>query len=280
MSIPTVLFARIGEWISSALKLYGALGLSLIGHAALIGGSTLYYSNPIRQSNITKSDELIVNLVSLGPSHPSMSSSSPLMHASSPTTSHVELASQAKAAYIMTKSSIKRKHEEMKGIDQAILLTDSRAQKNLVKVKEVTTPAPLPMDEGTDRAADTLAIIQSPELSSAYKYVPENTAMHQFPVARVNDSITLLDAPHPHFSPAPEYPDEARWEEREGRTALRFRLHPDGSVGETQVVDSSGHADLDAVALATLRQWRFKPPGDTSPSPESWYRYAFRFALR
>lgn len=277
MSIPTVLFTRIGEWISSALKLYGALGLSLIGHAALIGGSTLYYSNPIRQSNATKSDELIVNLVSLRPSHPSMSSSSPLMHVGS-SAPHVESPPQAKTAYIMTKPSIKRKHEEMKSIDQAILLTDSLAQKNLVKV--VTTPVPVSMDEGTARPATNVAIIQSPELSSTYKYVPENTALHPSPMAQVTDAITLLDAPRPHFAPAPDYPDEARWEEREGRTVLRFRLHPGGSVGETQVVDSSGHADLDTAALATLRQWRFKPPGDTSTSPESWYRYAFRFALR
>lgn len=279
MSIPTVLFTRIGEWISSALKLYGALGLSLIGHAALIGGSTFYYSNPIRQFNTTKSDELIVNLVSLRPSHPSISSSSSsLMHASSATIPHGESPPQAKTAHIMTKPSIKRKHEETKSIDQAILLTDSLAQRNLVKV--VITPAPVSMDEGTDRPATNVAIIQSSELSSTSKYVSENTALHHSPMALVTDPIILLDAPNPHFAPAPDYPDEARWEEREGRTALRFRLHPDGSVAETQVVDSSGHADLDAAALATLRQWRFKPAGDISPSSESWYRYAFRFALR
>jgi TonB family protein len=88
----------------------------------------------------------------------------------------------------------------------------------------------------------------------------------------------LLDAPRARFAPAPDYPDEARWEGREGRVLLRFRVRADGRVGEADVVSSSGHADLDAAAVATLRRWSFSASGDVAP--EAWYRHAFRFALR
>jgi TonB family protein len=90
--------------------------------------------------------------------------------------------------------------------------------------------------------------------------------------------VDLLDAPRARFAPAPDYPDEARWEGREGRVLLRFRLRADGRVDETDVVSSSGHKDIDAAALATIRRWSFTPPGAAAVA-EAWYRHAFRFAL-
>jgi protein TonB len=90
--------------------------------------------------------------------------------------------------------------------------------------------------------------------------------------------MDLFDAPRARFAPAPYYPDEARWEGREGRVVLRFRLRADGRVGEADIVTTSGHADLDAAALATIRGWSFSAPSGLAP--EAWYRHAFRFALR
>ena len=90
--------------------------------------------------------------------------------------------------------------------------------------------------------------------------------------------VDLLDTTHARFAPSPIYPEEARWEGREGRVLLRFRLRADGRVAEAVVLGSSGHADLDAAALATIRHWSFGTPGGTATAV--WYRHTFRFALR
>lgn len=89
---------------------------------------------------------------------------------------------------------------------------------------------------------------------------------------------TPYPAPKALHSPAPEYPEEARWEKRMGLATLGFRVEADGSVAEVRMLHSSGHADLDAAAVESLRHWRFVfPTGGVGPA--SWYRYLFRFEL-
>ncbi|MDP1924380.1 MAG: energy transducer TonB [Thiobacillus sp.] len=84
-------------------------------------------------------------------------------------------------------------------------------------------------------------------------------------------------APKVLRSIAPEYPEEARWEKRTGLATLGFRVEADGSVVDVRMLHSSGHADLDAAAVESLRHWRFVLP--TGGAPASWYRYLFRFEL-
>lgn len=80
------------------------------------------------------------------------------------------------------------------------------------------------------------------------------------------------------YSPLRKYPEEARWEGRTGQGSLGFRLKSDGSVDpEIKILRSSGHADLDATAVESLRRWRFAPPPGAAPS--SWYHYPFRFGI-
>lgn len=87
-----------------------------------------------------------------------------------------------------------------------------------------------------------------------------------------------FNVPKVLYSPLRKYPEEARWERRTGQGSLGFRLKADGSVdGEIKVLRSSGHADLDATAIESLRRWRFSPPPGAAPS--SWYRYPFRFEI-
>lgn len=86
-----------------------------------------------------------------------------------------------------------------------------------------------------------------------------------------------LDAPVPSFAPAPDYPEEARWERRVGRALLAFQLRADGSATQIRLLASSGHADLDGAALESLKQWRFNQPSGATAA--AWYKYAFRFEL-
>jgi protein TonB len=102
-------------------------------------------------------------------------------------------------------------------------------------------------------------------------------ASHPAPGIPAGTLASPLPAPKAVRTPAPEYPEEARWEKRTGLATLGFRVEADGSVAEVRMLHSSGHADLDAAALESLRHWRFTLPAGATPS--SWYRYVFRFEL-
>lgn len=100
---------------------------------------------------------------------------------------------------------------------------------------------------------------------------------HRVPGDPAGTLALPLQAPKALHTPAPDYPEEARWEKRTGLATLGFRVKADGSVIEARVLQSSGHADLDAAALESLRHWRFALPSGAAPA--SWYRYVFRFEL-
>lgn len=56
----------------------------------------------------------------------------------------------------------------------------------------------------------------------------------------------------------PVYPPRALEHRIEGRVTMKVTVATDGSVARAKVVHSD-HAILDKAALATVRQWRFKP---------------------
>ena len=57
----------------------------------------------------------------------------------------------------------------------------------------------------------------------------------------------------------PHYPALARRLGAQGMAKLRAQVELDGSVSSVQVVQSSGHASLDAEALRYFQQCRFAP---------------------
>ncbi|HVT79757.1 MAG TPA: energy transducer TonB, partial [Phycisphaerae bacterium] len=57
----------------------------------------------------------------------------------------------------------------------------------------------------------------------------------------------------------PAYPLASRQRGEEGVVRLRFTIRRDGMVGEVEVVQSTGHAALDASAESAVREWTFEP---------------------
>lgn len=107
---------------------------------------------------------------------------------------------------------------------------------------------------------------------------PSSENIKKFAEEKANSSPDkALTAPGLIFSTRPEYPEEARWEKRQGRTLLVFQLGSDGSVKEIKLLNSSGHEDLDTAAIEALRKWRFNVPASAEGS--AWYKYALRFDL-
>lgn len=60
-------------------------------------------------------------------------------------------------------------------------------------------------------------------------------------------------------NPKPHYPYGARRRGEQGQVILRVRVSPEGAVEALWVHRGSGHAQLDAEAVRTVRRWRFVP---------------------
>lgn len=63
--------------------------------------------------------------------------------------------------------------------------------------------------------------------------------------------------PAPVESVTPAYPDASRRAGETGRTMVEVTIDEEGAVQATRVVESSGHAALDAAAEAAAKAWRF-----------------------
>ena len=62
------------------------------------------------------------------------------------------------------------------------------------------------------------------------------------------------------FSPQPDYPHVAWVNGWQGTGVFVMRIQiKSGRVKEVSVSRTTGHKDLDAAAIAALKQWRFKP---------------------
>jgi iron complex outermembrane recepter protein len=74
------------------------------------------------------------------------------------------------------------------------------------------------------------------------------------------------------------YPPDALAARREARVELLVSVLADGTVGEVEVT-RSGTQELDAAAVAAVRQWRFEPARRGEQAVDTRIRVPFRFAL-
>ncbi len=58
---------------------------------------------------------------------------------------------------------------------------------------------------------------------------------------------------------APPYPEQARARGLEGVVRLRVEVLADGTIGEVEVLESSGSDLLDRAAIEAVRKWGFRP---------------------
>jgi TonB family protein len=90
----------------------------------------------------------------------------------------------------------------------------------------------------------------------------------------------LITAPRYRSPPSPPvYPPRAVEFGLTGTVLVRAHVAPDGSTGETRVWRSSGHALLDAAALAAVRRWAFEPASVGGRRVEAWVEVPVHFRL-
>jgi TonB family protein len=94
-----------------------------------------------------------------------------------------------------------------------------------------------------------------------------------FPATAVPPSKGKESPPIPKSNPGVwantlDYPSRALMEEREGITAFRLDVAPDGRVANCAITSSSGHADLDQTTCSNItRRAQFYPAQDKKGQP-------------
>lgn len=77
----------------------------------------------------------------------------------------------------------------------------------------------------------------------------------------------------------PQYPMGARKAGIEGNSQLKIQVLPDGSVGEIQLVKSTGDPSLDEAAQKAVKQWKFKPGRSGGKAVPVWMTLSVKFEL-
>jgi protein TonB len=72
------------------------------------------------------------------------------------------------------------------------------------------------------------------------------------------DSSAVFTPAQPTYSPEPEIPAHLQEECFCSYCIAKFSIKPSGA-SSVQLLTSSGSAEVDELALATLRRWKFKP---------------------
>jgi protein TonB len=90
----------------------------------------------------------------------------------------------------------------------------------------------------------------------------------------------LVTAPRYRSPPAPPvYPPRAVEFGLTGTVLIRARVGADGSTEEIRLWRTSGHALLDAAALAAVRRWAFEPASQDGRRVEAWVEVPVHFRL-
>ncbi|WP_133478364.1 energy transducer TonB [Cognatilysobacter segetis] len=78
-------------------------------------------------------------------------------------------------------------------------------------------------------------------------------------------------------TPPPTYPEALACAGVGGTVQLRVNIGTDGAVGEVQIQQSSGNADLDQVAAKAVRDWKFRPAMQAGTPVAKWIAVPMTF---
>jgi protein TonB len=81
-------------------------------------------------------------------------------------------------------------------------------------------------------------------------------------------------------NPSPEYPRLAKRRGYEGTVVLEVLVDEEGRVEDMRLFRSSKHRILDRAAMASVREWLFKPGMRGQEPVEMWVKIPIRFQLK
>ena len=137
-------------------------------------------------------------------------------------------------------------------------------------------------------ASSASAVAEAPMKAQQLPALPAGAAVAkrtELPASTSGKPAAVASSPPPQgwvprfaYKPCPRYPYVARRRRVEGTVTLRFAVLPVGTIGDIQVVKSSGNASLDNAAQKAVRKWRPLPDKGLG-SDNTWVHVPFTFAL-
>lgn len=139
---------------------------------------------------------------------------------------------------------------------------------------------------GRGNSVDPPAVAQPSAPPGAQAQLPQTEAPQPAGLAPVLRPPVLL-------TPSAAYPGDAgemtidrssltpeiRTVVAQGRVVLRILVRADGTVGDVDVAESSGHSVLDASAIQASSRWRFQPATRDGEPIEAWVLVPVRFVV-
>ncbi|MGM9489299.1 TonB family protein [Ideonella sp. YS5] len=146
----------------------------------------------------------------------------------------------------------------------------SKAPVPVAPAPPVREPARVPaavMIAASAPSAGTVTVVPQPERASpaalASSVEAGQPAAHPAPGGASDQSTAAEQEPPPlevAASVEPEFPAILMRRLRKGWVHVRLAVNPDGTVGHAEVVGSS-HPRLHEPAIAAVKRWLFRPPG-------------------
>ena len=142
------------------------------------------------------------------------------------------------------------------------LRAPTMAPAGLTHVYEPVTPVPVEIT------------LESPPVPAPTMPAPEEVLPeHSAPRRPSSAGIVVLHGVRPVI------PTAAIQAGERGEVLVAVLVDEQGRASELRVVRSTGYRDLDAAAVAAIRQWRFSVPRDGVNAVRAWTRVEWQFAL-
>jgi protein TonB len=100
---------------------------------------------------------------------------------------------------------------------------------------------------------------QSARQTAAPQPVRLNAALQGMESFTLEGRTTPPEAVDAARNRRPPYPESSRRRGEEGVVHVELLVDPNGRVADVRILESSGFSALDAAAVKTLREWRFRP---------------------
>jgi protein TonB len=100
---------------------------------------------------------------------------------------------------------------------------------------------------------------QSARQTAAPQPVRLNAALQGMESFTLEGRTTPPEAADAARNRRPNYPEASRRRGEQGVVRVELRIDPNGRVVDVRVLESSGFSALDAEAVQTVRDWRFRP---------------------
>ncbi len=177
---------------------------------------------------------------------------------------------------------------------QMVEVIKSPLETKIIKDEQKPDDEPPPPPPPPKLAAPPPPYIPPPEISIQQVQSPNAPVVVQREVVAPSppkQEVAVAAPPAPVRVPAgvdpnkycprkPDYPSLSKRNSEEGTVVLEFLIGADGSVQDSKVIQSSGHARLDEAARSGLSSYcHFKPATDDGKPVQTWQQLKYTWRL-